>query len=282
MLYNMAPTFEQLKDPLPVLSSKNIYYRVIGFFLNTFGRLSEGINRGFTYGFDSGIIMNYIYNNKPQGRLYIGKVLDRLFLDQVTCKAFRSIKQIQIEFIKSYLLERRGESTFIVDLASGKADYIYESLMITENDVEVLLSDIEQSALDESKEIAHRLNLEDEIRFQQGDALDVDNLKRIKRNPDLLVEVGLYGIIHNDELIRNHLRQVKEILNPGAILFNVQTQNPQIELIARSLKNQNGERCVWHLRPVEEVIKWAEDAGFKNPQITMDPYDIYAVVMMRG
>ena len=282
MHYNMTPTFEQLKDPLPVYSPKSMYYSLIGLFLKTFGRLSEGINRGFAYGFDSGMIMNYIYNNKPQGRFYIGKVMDRLFLNQITCKAFRSIKQIQIDFIKSYILERGDEPTFIVDLASGKADYIYETLKTAGNNVEVLLSDIDQSVLDESRGIAGSLNLEGKVRFQCGDALDVENLRKIGRKPDLLVEVGLYGIIHDDALIREHLLQVKNILTPGAILFNVQTQNPQIEMIARSLRNQKGERCVWHLRPVEDVVKWAEEAGFRNPRVTMDPYDIYAVVLMRG
>lgn len=282
MLYNMAPTFEQLKEPLPVYSPRNLYFKLLHLFLKTIGRLSEGINRGFSYGFDSGMIMNYIYNNKPQGRYYIGKFLDRLFLNQVTCRAFRSIKQIQINMIKDYIAERGNMPTFIVDLASGKADYIYETLATLHDGVNVLLSDIEQTALDESMETSKNLNLESKVRFQQGDALDTEYLQKISPRPDLLIEVGLYGIIHEDELIRKHLGEVKKILNPGAILFNVQTQNPQIELIARSLRNQKGERCVWHLRSAEEVIRWAEEAGFKNPEIIMDPYNIYAVVMMRG
>lgn len=282
MICRMSPTFEQLNSPLPLYSPKNIYYKLMSLLLESFGRLSNGIDIGFTHGFDSGMIMNYIYNNKPQGSLFVGRFLDRIFLDQVTCKAFRSIKQIQIDMINAYLLETNETSTFIVDLASGKADYLYDILKISNYNIEVLLCDISESALNESKEIADKLNLGNNVRFKKGDALDTENLRQINPEPDLLIEVGLYGIIHNDDLIRRHLLNVKEILNPGAILFNVQTQNPQIELIARSLKNQNGEKCVWHLRPVEEVVKWAETAGFKNPEITMDPFNIYAVVMMRG
>ncbi|MGH7808046.1 MAG: class I SAM-dependent methyltransferase family protein, partial [Thermodesulfobacteriota bacterium] len=91
-----------------------------------------------------------------------------------------------------------------------------------------------------------------------------------------------YGIIHDDEVIRRHFHDMRDILNPDAILFNVQTYNPQIELIARVLRNQEGERCVWHLRPAELVIGWAEEAGFRDPKVTMDPFGIYAVVMMRN
>lgn len=278
----MSPTFEQLKDPLPLYSPRAVYYSLVGFLLETFGRISRGIDIGFTHGFDSGIIMNYIYDNNPQGSLFIGKYLDTIFLNQVTCKAFRSIKQIQKDKINTFLRERSGKKTYIVDLASGKADYLFDILKETDSDLDVLLCDISEYALKESRKTTDKLNLNKKVSFKQGDALDSIHLSDIGKKPELLIEVGLYGIIHDDELIKRHLHDLKKILNPEAILFNVQTQNPQIELIARSLKNQDGERCVWHLRPIEEVISWAEEAGFKNPEITMDPYGIYAVVIMKG
>lgn len=244
--------------------------------------LSEGIKISYTYGFDSGMIMNYIYRNVPSGRFYIGKVLDRAFLNQVTCKAFRAIKEIQKNAIKDFLKGRNGRPTFIVDLASGKADYVYDALNEVNGHVHVLLRDIDEAVLSESKAIAEKLNLLDKVSYELGDALDLDSLKNIRPNPDLLIEVGLYGIIHDDELIRKHFFHLRDILNPEAILFNVQTYNPQIELIARTLLNQEGERCVWHLRPAEQVIGWAADAGFKDPKVTMDPYGIYAVIMMKS
>ena len=278
----MSQTFEQLREPLPPYSAKNLYYRILAAFLRTLGRLSCGIDTGFTYGFDSGIIMNYIYDNKARGRLGVGQVLDRMFLDQVTCRAFRSIKQIQIDMIDQYLRKRGEKPTFIVDLASGKADYIYEILKSSDRKLEILLCDIAESSLRESMKIADELGSGDKVSFRRGDALDAENLRSIETRPDLLIEVGLYGIIHDDALLRAHLLDVGKILRPEAILFNVQTQNPQIELIARALQNQHGERCVWHLRPAEKIIGWAEEAGFRDPEIVMDPYNIYAVVMMRG
>ncbi len=278
----MSQTFEQLRKPLPPYSAKNMYYKLLAAFLRTFGRLSYGIDTGFTYGFDSGIIMNYIYDNKARGRFGVGRVLDRMFLDQVTCRAFRSIKQIQIDMIGQYLRERDEKPTFIVDLASGKADYIYEILKSSNRKLKVLLCDIAESSLRESRKITDELGFGDKVRFRQGDALDTENLRCIEPKPDLLIEVGLYGIIHDDALLRAHLLDVGEILCPEAILFNVQTQNPQIESIARVLQNQHGERCVWHLRSVEKIVSWAREAGFRDPEIVMDPYNIYAVVMMRG
>jgi len=276
------PGFEELRKPLPDYGFKSVYYKIIQVLLRSVGTLSEGIKIGFKHGFDSGNIMNYIYENQAHGRLFVGEILDRAFLDQKTCKAFRAIKKIQKDFISNYLAERGDRETFIVDLASGKADYIYDVLLETDSKVSVLLRDINKNTLQESKNTAENLGLTENIRFETGDALDTENLKTITPKPDLVIEVGLYGIIHDDEKIKNHLKSLKELLDPDALLFNVQTYNDQIELIARALINQDGEPCVWHLREAEQLISWAEDAGFRNPEIVMDPYDIYAVVMMRG
>lgn len=274
------PGFDELRKPLPIYTPKKWYYEFLSLFLSTIGKCSEGIRTGYTHGFDSGIIMNYIYRNIPDGRFYLGKALDKVFLSQITCKAFRSIKEIQKNMIKTYLEERDGEPTYIADMASGKADYIFEALLETKADVRVLLRDIDENALNESRLRAERMNIQKHLSYELGNALDYVSMKTIYPKPDLVLEVGLYGIIHDDELVMEHLVQINKILNPEALLFNVQTFNPQIEFIARVLRNRNGERCVWHLRPVDLVVSWAEEAGFANPKVTIDPYGIYAVVMM--
>jgi hypothetical protein len=276
------PSFEELLKPLPIYSPKRWYYEAVSLLLRTIGTLSRGIKTGFTHGFDSGMIMNYVYEDTPQGSFFIGKALDRAFLNQITCKAFRSIKEIQKNMIKDYLAQKKRAPTFIADLASGKADYLYDALMETGSQAKILLRDIDESALKESEAIAQKLNLPNEVRFELGSAIDTESLRKIDPKPDLVIEVGLYGIIHDDEQIRRHFVELREILNPEAILFNVQTYNPQIELIARALTNRDGEHCVWHLRPAELVIKWAEEAGFTEPNTVMDPYGVYAVVMMKN
>ncbi len=276
------PGFEELQKPLPWYSPRSWYFGLVSLFLGTAGQLSDGIRTGCRYGFDSGMIMNYVYANSPGGKFYIGRKLDRAFLNQITCRAWRAVREIQKNMILKYLSERAGRDTFIADMASGEADYLYDVLRQTGPGVRALLRDINETALSESGRTAGRLGLTDRVSFGRGDALDADSLRAIAERPDLVIEAGLYGIIHDDALIRRHFSQLRDILNPDALLFNVQTYNPQIELIARVLRNQDGESCVWHLRPVERVIGWAEEAGFREPEVTFDPYGIYAVVMVRS
>ena len=259
-----------------------MYFGLVSLFLSTIGQLSDGIRTGWRHGFDSGMIMNYVYDNSPRGRFFIGRKLDEAFLGQITCRAFRAVKEIQKNMILSYVAEMEGRETFIADMASGEADYLFDVLRQTGPGVRALLRDINETALAESRRTARRLGLMQRVSFERGDALDPESLRAVAEKPDLVIEAGLYGIIHDDALIRRHFSQIKDILNPGTLLFNVQTRNPQIELIARVLRNQNGERCVWRLRPVGDVIGWAEEAGFRDPRVTYDPYGIYAVVMMRN
>ena len=81
--------------PLPRYSPRSWYFRLVSLLLGTVGQLSDGIRTGFRYGFDSGMIMNYVYRNSPRGRFYIGRKLDDAFLNQITCRAFRAVKEIQ-------------------------------------------------------------------------------------------------------------------------------------------------------------------------------------------
>ena len=192
MLRDGIPSFEELQEPLPWYQPKKYYYELISLFLRTIGQLSDGIRIGYSQGFDSGTVMNYIYENRPHGRFYIGKTLDAAFLSQTTCKAFRAVKQIQKDMITDYLGKRNGKEIFIADLASGKADYIYDVLKERNSNVNVLLRDINEKTLKESEAIAERLGLREKVSYELGDALDGRDLRQISPRPDLVIEAGLY------------------------------------------------------------------------------------------
>ena len=60
----------------------------------------------------------------------------------------------------------------------------------------------------------------------------------------------------------------------------MQTRNPEIEHIARVWVNHEGGRCVWRLRPVEQILEWARDAGYEPAAVESDRFDIYRVVRL--
>ena len=275
------PNLAELSRPLPMYSPKAWRYALAALTLRSLGRLSQGLRLAYDCGFDSGAIMNYIYENRPRGRTAIGRRLDRAFLDQVTCRAFRAVKGLVEEALTAYLDERQGRPTFVVDLAAGTGDYLLAALAARPQ-VAALLRDIDPEAVAQGAALARRWGLDGRVRYERGDALDGEGLLAVTPRPDLVVEIGLYGLIHDDEVLRRHLRQIRQGLTPDALLFNVQTYNPQIEAIARLMRSRDGGRCLWRLRPLEQVIAWAQEAGFRDFRVRQDPFGIYGVVLARN
>jgi hypothetical protein len=58
----------------------------------------------------------------------------------------------------------------------------------------------------------------------------------------------------------------------------VQVANPEIEYIARVWRNAAGGRCVWRLRPAEQITAYARAAGYDPASVTADRHGIYRVM----
>src|SRR5262245_640855 len=54
------------------------------------GRLSRGIQLGWKHGFDSGIMLDYIYENRAQGVTPLGRLIDRLYLNAIGWRGIRA------------------------------------------------------------------------------------------------------------------------------------------------------------------------------------------------
>jgi alpha-beta hydrolase superfamily lysophospholipase len=73
------------------------FYSLVRLGMFTAGRLSRGISLGWKSGFDSGVTLDYIYENQPQGTTPLGRWFDRAYLNSI---GWRGIRQRRI------LLER--------------------------------------------------------------------------------------------------------------------------------------------------------------------------------
>ena len=112
-----------------------------------------------------------------------------------------------------------------------------------------------------------------------GDAFSDADLNRVNPRPNVIVVSGLHEIPPNNELIRNHFRQLFQILQaPGTLIFTIQPRHPQIELIARTLTSHSGGPWVMRLRPFALTRQWTEEAGFQIAQTQMDSQHIFGVV----
>jgi predicted RNA methylase len=275
-----GPSFAELERELPPLSAAAWRFRALSAASRAGSLLSEGLRVGYAHGFDSGPFMAHVYADRAQGHTAVGRRIDRHLLDRRTCQAFREIRGLAREAIAEAVATSSVEAPVIADLAAGPAPYLFE-VLAAEDRVRAIVADIDPAALDQARSSARRLGVAERVAFVQASAFDRRSLTALDPRPDVVVELGLYGIYHDDRLIEQHFRDLAETVAPEQIVFNVQTQNPEIEHIARVWRDHRGHRCVWRLRPVESILQWAAAAGYEPAAIRSDSFGIYRVGRLR-
>lgn len=275
-------TFTELKKPLPCWNPKGIYYKTIRTLMGTVGRASDGIDLGYRYGFDSGLMLEYVYQNRSRGKLGIGKIIDRLYLDAPGWKGIRSrgalvTQTLQAEIRDTY--ERKKRPVKIVDLACGGGRYVLEALAnLKDVEVDVLLRDYRLENVIAAQMLARELKLD--IRAEQADAFKDADLAALKEEkPDIVIVSGLHEIIDDDDLVRNHFLQIAGLIELGAkLIFTIQPYHPQLEFIARVLPSHTHKPWVMRLRDCELTKGWVESAGFSIENKIMEAQNIFGVV----
>jgi hypothetical protein len=271
-----AASFAELQRDLPATSPRAWRFQALAAASRAGALVSEGLRIGHEHGFDSGPFMDHVYANEPRGRTSLGRDIDRRLLSRRTCQAFREIRVLAREALDEAVDATTTPAPLVADLAAGPAPYVFEALAAHPG-ATALLADIDPAALAQARAHAERLGLNDRVTFTQASAFDREALERIDPSPDVVAELGLYGIYHDDALIERHFVDLAETIAPEQIVFNVQTQNPEIEYIARVWRDHRGERCVWRLRPVEAILEWAAAAGYEPASIRADSFGIYRV-----
>jgi Putative methyltransferase len=278
----LGPTFAELQRPLPARSARAWRFAAARAASRAGALLSDGLRIGYAHGFDSGPFMAHVYADRAGGRTRLGRSIDRRLLDRRTCVAFRDIRALAEAAVLDAIdvVAATGTSAPVVaDLAAGSAPYLLRALAARPR-ATAIAGDIDVGALELARDGARRLGVEDRLTVVRGDALDRAALSALPGRPDVVLELGLYGIYHDDRRIERHLMDLGEVVRPRQLVFNVQTHNPEIEHIGRVWRNAAGGRCVWRLRPVGQLLAYADAAGFEPVSQTADRHGIYRVVRL--
>jgi precorrin-6B methylase 2 len=278
----VGPSFAELQRPLPARSAEAWRFAAARAASRAGALLSEGLRIGYAHGFDSGPFMAHVYADRATGRTPLGAAIDRRLLNRRTCVAFRDIRALAESAVLDAIDAVATEPTaapVVADLAAGTAPYLLHALAARPR-VTAIAGDIDPEALEGAGRGARDLGVEHRLTLVRGDAFDRDALAALPARPDVVLELGLYGIYHDDRRIERHLMDLAEVVAPRQIVFNVQTQNPEIEYIARVWRNAAGGPCVWRLRPVGQILAYAKAAGFAPVSETADRHGIYRVVRL--
>jgi ubiquinone/menaquinone biosynthesis C-methylase UbiE len=276
---NTHVSFDDLKQPLPTYSLKNAYYASVRTILKTVGNLSDGISLGNKFGFDSGVMLDYVYKNQAAGKFLVGKLIDRIYLNAVGWKGIRLRKALVTECLMKVMADRLKQKARIryLDLACGGGEYNIEVLKhIPPARVEAELRDYKPENIAQALDNAERCHL-NHIRFKQADAFETENYQE---KWDVIVASGFWEIIDDDRLVKACLLNAARCLDPGSVLvFTIQPHHPQLELIARTLTSHTGKPWVMRLRSLELFQAWMKEARLQYVSHHMEKYGIFGVVV---
>lgn len=273
-----SPSFTELQTPLPSFSLKNLYYSTLRGLLKSVGNLADGIRIGNRYGYDSGVMLDYVYQNEPSGQLGVGKLMDWFYLNSVGWRGIRLRKTLVKEYILNAVADQLAKKLQIqyLDIACGGADYDIEVLRQFDTaQIQAELRDYKQENLDKARHNAQRHGVTN-VCFRQADAFDAANYTGAW---DVVVVSGFWEIIDNDQLVKRCLQNIAQCLAPdGVLLFTIQPEHPQLEFIARTLTSNTGKPWVMRLRTLELFQEWMQESGLRYVAHDMEDNWIFGVV----
>lgn len=260
----------------------NPAYSLVRAAMRTVGRLSDGIKLGWKHGFDSGVMLDGVYANRPSGRTALGRLIDRNYLESIGWRGIRQ-RKIHLEKTLERAMRESAKPVHIVDIAAGGGRYVLETLQrVKDVPATAVLRDYKPVNIDAAAKLAGRLGLEERVTVEQGDAFDRASLSKLEPKPTVGIVSGLYELFPKNGPVLESLRGLAEAMEPGALLiYTNQPWHPQVEFIARVLTNREGEPWIMRRRTQAEMDQLVSAAGFEKLSMEMDPWGIFSVSLAR-
>ena len=276
------PSFNDLQRELSPTSPRAWRFALLRAGSRAGSMLSDGLRIGYRHGFDSGPFMAHVYANRPSGRTVIGRAIDRRLLRRRTCVAFRDIRVLAERAVFEALSAagaEHGPPPVVADLAAGPAPYLLGALT-RHTHAHAIVADTDPESLAAARRDADALGSRSRCSSCRPTRSTARRCSAPRARRPTSWSSSASTASTTTTLIERHLHDLAALVSPNQIVFNVQTRNPEIEHIARVWVNQEGGRCVWRLRPVEQLLEWAREAGYEPATVEADRFDIYRVVRL--
>ena len=121
---------DELATPLSPFTPRGAYWAAQRRFTRLGRHWTTGVKLGVDTGFDSGSTLDYVYQNRPQGRNAFGRAIDRYYLDAVGWRGIRQRKANIGQAIQTAMqhLREKGKPVHVLDIASGHGRYVLDAL----------------------------------------------------------------------------------------------------------------------------------------------------------
>lgn len=252
--------------------------------MKTGGRLSKGIDLGWRTGFDSGLTLDYVYENNPRGRTALGRLIDRNYLNSPGWRGIRQRKKNLETMLRGVITRAHAEGlpVRILDVAAGGGRYLLETMRaLPEIPMTALLRDYKPENVEAVRKLAAEFGLTN-ITVELGNAFDRGSLAAIRPRPAIAIVSGLFELFPENAGVIESLRGLTEALEPGGyLIYTNQPWHPQVEFIARVLRNREGKPWIMRRRTTAEMDELVRVAGFDKTAMEIDEWGMFSVSVAR-
>lgn len=268
----------------PACLPKAVWYGMQKLLMRSLGRLSQGIRLGRQSGFDSGRSLDYVYENHPRGLGFVGRYIDRNYLEAIGWRGIR-LRRRHLETLLHETIENivdGGQPVRLLDVATGCGRYVLNVLQANgHRQISALLRDYTEANLEQGRALAASMGLTN-VRFEPGDAFDADSIRAVKPRPNLVIVSGLYELFPDNAMVSTSLQGIGDAVERGGyLIYTGQPWHPQVEMIARTLSNRDGEPWIMRRRSQAEMDELVRAAGFEKLAMEVDPWGIFTVSVAR-
>ena len=158
-----------------------------------------------------------MYSNQAGGRAWIGKLIDRGYLDSPGWAGIRQ-RKINLETLLNDMIENlyaQGKEVRIVDVATGHGRYVLDAIKTHRGKpVSALLRDFDENNVQAGQALANQLGL-DQVVYEQGDAFDPDSVAAISNKPNIAIVSGLFELFVENDPVRGCLAGLHKVTEQG-------------------------------------------------------------------
>ena len=248
------------------------------------GRVSKGIDLGWRSGFDSGRSLDYVYENQPQGWSRLGNLVDANYLNSIGWRGIRQRKGNLEKSLRNVVEKLRAEERpiRILDVAAGAGRYVLETIgALREIPMSATLRDNDPENVEAARSLAAQLELQN-VDAGVGDAFDRAALAALTPRATIGIVSGLYELFPSNDAVLNSLGGLAGAIEPGGyLIYTNQPWHPQLEFIARVLRNREGQRWIMRRRTTAEIDELVRSAGFQKCTMEIDRWGMFTVSVAR-
>lgn len=256
----------------------NLNFKFQKWSLNTIGKISKGMEIGLKHGFDSGASLDYVYHNQPQGKLGVGKMMDKNYLEAIGWTGIRIRKQHLIQFLEQKIksLQQEGRKVKILDIAGGTGNYLFD---IKEKypEVEIVVNEFVKANIEIGEKVIQEKKYQN-IRFTNFDCFNPETYKKLNFEPNITIVSGILELFGDNEMASKAIQGVNSISEKNSfIVYTGQPWHPQLKMIAYVLNNHQNKDWIMRRRSQKELDRMMIFNNIQKENMLIDDFGIFTV-----